>query len=150
MEEDAIKLYYTIRAAQDYITEQRLTCTDQELNSILGLDKTELIKLFIESESDIIKQFYKSDALFSELIDAIEMYFKDNEINTLIDCMNLIKDKDSIKLDKFRLLIKRINNSWYDIKTWSKTDLEKLNIIENELNIVLKGKIGIYEGLSRI
>jgi len=150
MEEDAIKLYYTIRAAQDYIKEQRLTCTDQELNSILGLDKTELIKLFIESESDIIKQFYKSDALFSELIDAIEMYFKDNEINTLIDCMNLIKDKDSIKLDKFRLLIKRINNSWYDIKTWSKTDLEKLNIIENELNIVLKGKIGIYEGLSRI
>ncbi|WP_092719730.1 4Fe-4S cluster-binding domain-containing protein [Acinetobacter albensis] len=150
MEEDTIKLYYTIRAAQDYITNNRLNYSDSELKSIFSLKKNELIQLFHSSNQDILKQFYNSDSFYKEIIEIIEQYFKKDDITPLIKYLDKNKNFESIKIDKFRLLIERIGKSWYEIKKWSNEDLNKLIHIEEVLKKSLNKKIGIYEGLSRL
>lgn len=150
MEEDTVKLYYTIRVAQDYIASNRLNYSNSELKPILDLGKNELINLFHSSNQDIIKQFYNSDPFYKEIIDITEEYFKNNDIKPLTNYLNKKKSFEAIKIDKFRLLIERIGKSWYIIKTWSIDDLNKLTYIEETLKTSLDKKIGIYEGLSRL
>ena len=66
-----------------------------------------------------------------------------------IRAINNIKISN-ITIDKWRVLIKRVINNWYDIKSWDNSVMSCLNDLESLLRVdILKNKHP-YEGLSRL
>ena len=57
--------------------------------------------------------------------------------------------KDLRRLDKWRLLLKRIVHEWYDIKTLDTKELAILNEVEQLIDSKLLQGRRIFEGLSR-
>lgn len=149
-EEDTVKLYYTLRAIQDFISKGRATILDtcsNELLHILSFPKEKLQSLYLSSNYDIVKQFEQFDEGFLEFIGEIRNFAKTTKSNKLEVLIDNLRCKDKRLLDKRRLLLKRIVNDWYDI---SSLNTEELNSLEEVINMIDKKLPEKYEQLSRV
>lgn len=152
LEEDTTKLYYTVRAIQDFIAEGRLSSDSinwpQPLAALIMTSKEDLEYLYNSAQYDIIRQFEETEPGFSELSKAILDYAQNLDSKALLKVAHNAAGSNW-NLDKWRLLLKRINNGWYKIHSWNKTELAHIHEIEQLIHQSLSNSAGIYEGLSR-
>lgn len=148
LEEDKVKLYYTIRAIQDFYLDNRIKKMNKNIEKIINLKRDELISLYNESKYDIIKQFKKNQENFILFEEAIFNYKKNKDKKLLVSSI-ISASKNNYKLiDQWRLLILRIFHNWYDISSWEENFISTLKpIVEIMDSEILKGK-HLFDGLS--
>ncbi|AGH85686.1 hypothetical protein ACI2S5_21240 [Ralstonia nicotianae] len=155
LEEDAVKLYYSVRAIQGYMADGRMDASEaknwpQELIDLVMIPKENLQALFRISGYDVIKQFEETDAGFFAFSAAIRNFARDGDADHLVEVADRYADQDRRKLDQWRLLLKRILRGWYDIHSWDERELACLDEVERLLDEQLLQRVRIYEGLSRL
>lgn len=155
LEEDTVKLYYSVRVMQDYLSKNYINKDEierwpLEIRWLVDLKKSELIDLYNTSKYDIIQQFINTDRsnLFNEFVNFVKKFIETRENEIIISFFNEHDTITKRTIDKWRLLLKRIVNGWYDLYTFNHEDINALNEIERILDRdILDGK-RIYEGLS--
>jgi|GEM_PF-2429711 len=153
LEEDTVKLYYSIRAIQDFFIDGRLKNKEidnypTELRNLIRMSKDELKALYLSSNYDILKQFEDTEPGFSHFMQEIRIHAQTGCIKKLFIA---IENEDVIphyRLDKWRLLFKRIENDWYDIKQLSSKELDSLQEVVREIDSKLLHGRRVYDGLS--
>jgi hypothetical protein len=152
LEEDRDKLYFTIRAIQDYHEEGRLKDKEMTLPpdiiDIINTTPEQLRSWYHDSTYDIIAQFREFNQGFHKfevaLLDFIKNGDEDIFINRILESGNY----DFRRIDQWYNLLLRIHHEWYSIKSWKNEIIESLKkiimLIEQQ---VLKG-IHPFEGLS--
>ncbi len=154
LEEDIVKLYFTVRAVQDFIKDGRIQPETvagwpKELQDLVGLSKSGLRKLFYESRYDIVQQFEETESGFREFFQQVRAYFTHRDSKRFVAELLSRQPRNKRKIDKWRLLIQRIVHDWYDITSLTGDEIEILGEVEKILDVeVLRGQ-RIYEGLSR-
>lgn len=152
LEEDRIKLYYTIRAIQDFRSEGRLdTATNSiepESLRIIEATPAQLLIWYKQSNHDITTQYRQQHRGFSIFEAALAQFSQDKNIENLLD-ITLKASRHNLKtVDQWRLLLLRINHDWYEKISWSKGIIaalsEAIACIDDH---ILKGNHP-YEGLS--
>lgn len=154
LEEDSTKLYYTIRAVQDFIFEGRLVATDtlhwpRSLLELVMTTREELQVLYKSAKYDIVRQFEEVEPGFAEFSKAFQRYIQNRDSEVLRQAARNAAEGDRRRLDKWRLLLKRISHGWYTISSWDKSLLACVDEVESLLDQSLLGSVRIYEGLSR-
>ncbi|MDD2775102.1 MAG: radical SAM protein [Gallionella sp.] len=155
LEEDAVKLYYTLRAIQDFITEGRIEQQNMNtwppaLKTIINLSKEELRRLYQSSDYDIVKQFEETEPEFTDLIQEIRVYTRTGNFESIIQFLSQQAEKNLRRLDKWRLLMERISHDWYDIQSLDAKELLALMQVEQFIDSRLLQGRRVYEGLSRL
>ncbi|WP_233903991.1 hypothetical protein [Ralstonia pseudosolanacearum] len=120
------------------------------LIDLVMLPKENLQALFRISGYDVIKQFEETDAGFFAFSAAIRNFARNGDADHLVEVADRYADQDRRKLDKWRLLLKRILRGWYDIHSWDERELACLDEVERLLDEQLLQRVRIYEGLSRL
>lgn len=152
LEEDRDKLYYTIRAIQDYREEGRLKYNEKtvmpEILSIINAMPEQLRDWHHESNYDIVAQFREYNHGFHAFELALHDYVQNGNDDLFINRVLEAGNYDNRRIDQWRLFMLRIHHEWYDIKSWNHTVLLILKkiimLIEQR---ILKG-INPFEGLS--
>lgn len=154
LEEDKVKLYYTIRVIQDFIARPgRVDIKDiakwpAELRSLVSLNKEELQSLYRASEYDIVQQFVEQEGHFGAFAKLVKHYALKSDPQIFQNFFKSHPDINNRTIDKWRLLLKRIINCWYDICFFNKIELDAIEDVEYILDKeILKG-IRVYEGLT--
>lgn len=155
LEEDKVKLYYTIRVLQDYLTSSRISKNEienwpPELQFLISLSKDELQMLYREANYDIIQQFIESDKIdhFGDFVLHVKQYAHERESKIIREFFASNPKISKRTIDKWYLLLRRIVNDWYDICTFNEEEIKSLEEVSNILDKeILEGK-RIYEGLS--
>jgi hypothetical protein len=152
LEEDSDKLYYTIRAIQDFREEGRLEYKEMalppEILDIINKSPEQLREWYLESQYDIVAQFREYNHGFRDFELAL-LDFAQNENDELF-VSRVIKagNHDNRQIDQWRLFMLRIHHEWYNIKSWNNNILQSLKeiliLIEER---ILKGNHP-FEGLS--
>ena len=153
LEEDKIKLYYTIRALQDFIAHSRVNTEEIkrwsiELRYLVSLNKNELRTMYHDSKYDIVQQFIEQEEYFAEFIRFVKQYTIKRDSQIFLDFFKSHKSISNRTIDKWRLLLKRIVNCWYDIYSFNKFELNAIEEVERILDEQVLGGIRIYEGLT--
>ncbi len=152
LEEDRVKLYYTIRAVQDFRLEGRLSneneISDPAMRRILEATTEQLRIWYEQSEYDVIKQYRDSHSGFKQFEEALLWYAEYGDEQQLADSILDAGHHSLRQIDQWRLLLLRIRRKWYDIITWSealiRTFDEVIRVIDERL---LKGARP-FEGLA--
>lgn len=155
LEEDTIKLYYTIRAIQDFISEDRIESGNidnwpPELKTFVAESKERLQFLYRTSDYDIVKQFEEAEPGFPAFIQGIRTLAKNGNNSEFIRIFSEQHDVDFRRISKWNLLIKRIIHKWYDIKSLNEEELNILEDVERLVTSRLPKGYMFYEGLSRM
>lgn len=152
LEEDTTKLYYTIRAIQDFIADGRLANLPEHwprpLVDLLMTSREELKALYKLAQYDIIRQFEETEPGFTEFSMAFLNYVRHQNPKEFRTAAHKAANNDQRRLDKWRLLLKRIDNGWYTIFSWDNSQLAHVGAVESLLDQSLHS-VRIYEGLSR-
>lgn len=155
LEEDTVKLYYTLRATQDFISDGRINTKDvekwpSELRDLVRSPPAELKALYDSSGYDVMRQFEETEEGFSDLSMALRAFSVDRDGAKLVMAARSACKGNLRRLDKWRLLLRRIAHDWYDIKGLTTQEEEAIDEAERIIDHqVLKGR-RIYEGLSRL
>jgi hypothetical protein len=153
LEEDKIKLYYSIRVLQDLVAQHRIDEIEmehwpEEIRLMVSLARNELQSLFHRAKYDIIRQFIESEQHFGEFVERVKQFAAERNAQTIIEFFKSKPDIDKRSVDKWRLLLQRIVNEWYDIRTFSDKEIQSVADVEKILDErILIGK-RFYEGLS--
>ena len=155
-EEDSLILYYTIAVLQDYINKGRIIdISSSEVYNLINIQRNVLKELYKKSNYDIIRQFEDTEIGFKSFSELVKIFSKNKNRDLFLYNMHHIRAINNIKIsnrtiDKWRILIKRVINNWYDIKSWDNSVMSCLNDLESLLRVdILKNKHP-YEGLSRL
>jgi hypothetical protein len=153
LEEDKIKLYYAIRALQDFIAHSRVSTEEikrwpTELRYLVSLNKNELRTLYHDSKYDIVQQFIEQEEYFAEFIRFVKQYTIKHDPQIFLDFFKSHKSINNRTIDKWRLLLKRIVNCWYDIYSFNELELNVIEEVERILDEQVLGGTRIYEGLT--
>lgn len=153
LEEDKVKLYYSIRVIQDYISEKRIPQAEinswpQEIRFLISIPKKELQVLYSESKYDIIQQFIEKEADFYRFIQRHKQYTKQKNLQLLLDFFEENPQINKKIIDKWRLLFKRIANDWYEIYSFNTEEISAVEEVERILDQRLLLEKRYYEGLS--
>lgn len=153
LEEDKIKLYYTIRALQDFIARSRVNTEEikgwsPELRYLTSLNKDELQTMYHDSKYDIVQQFIEQEEYFAGFIQSVKQYTIKHDPQIFPDFFRSHKNISNRTIDKWRLLLKRIVNCWYDIYSFNRLELNAIEEIERILSEQVLGGTRIYEGLT--
>ena len=153
LEEDKIKLYYSIRALQDFIAhsgvnKEEMTRWSAELKSLVSLKKNELQTLYHDSKYDIVQQFIEQEEYFAEFVPVVKQYTQKHDPQAFLDFFRSRPSISKRTIDKWRLLLKRIVNCWYDIYSFNKLELKAIEEVERILDDKVLGGTRIYEGLT--
>lgn len=152
LEEDRVKLYYTIRAIQDFRSEGRLETISDSIGpaclQIIEATREQLLTWYRQSNYDIIMQYRQQHSGFLAFEGALIQFSEDKNVEKLLN-ITLEASKHNLKVvDQWRLLLLRIKHNWYEVISWEK---EILSIIDQAIACIdaniLKGKRP-YEGLS--
>ncbi|AHY57452.1 hypothetical protein DX03_01855 [Stenotrophomonas rhizophila] len=152
LEEDRVKLYYTIRAIQDFRKDGRMEAcaesVDSEVVTIINATRTQLLTWYGESTHDILEQYRQQHCGFSEFEKGLIAFSHEKNALKFVEA-TLDASKNSTRtVDQWRLLLLRVKHDWYDISSWKTETLSALDeataIIDTH---ILKGKRP-YEGLS--
>lgn len=152
LEEDRVKLYYTIRAVQDFRFDGRLI-DGHEICSplvwrIIDASVDQLREWYEQSGYDVIKQYRDRHPGFDKLEAALLKHLEDADDQKLANTIINASRRDFRRIDQWRLLLLRIRRNWYDISTWPEgligTLDEAIGVIDER---ILKGKRP-FEGLS--
>jgi len=151
-EEDIIKAYYSIRVIQDFLTIGRINHNDidnypHELKELIYMNKEKLQFLYHSSKYDIIQQFKETENGFSIFLEEIRIFSKTRNSKQFLQNI-LEKSKNNLyDFDKWRILLKRITNKWYDISSLNSQELVILKKVEQLIDVeILKGR-RVYDGL---
>ncbi|MCD4844065.1 MAG: 4Fe-4S cluster-binding domain-containing protein [Methanosarcinales archaeon] len=153
LEEDKIKLYYSIRVLQDFVAQFRIKENElegwpDEVRLLVSVTKYELQALYHNARYDIIQQFIESSHCFDEFVRCVKQYARERDPQTILEFFESNPGISKRTVDKWRLLLKRIVNGWYDLFTFNEEELGAIEEIESILGErILAGK-RIYEGLS--
>jgi hypothetical protein len=152
LEEDRIKLYYSIRVLQDFLAQQRIAEKDTldwpaEIQSLVRLTKQELQATYFAAKYDIVRQFMESDYRFNEFVRCIKKYTQERKPVILQEFFESYPNISSETLDRWRLLLKRISRGWYEIYTLSAKELGAVEEIEYILSERLIAK-KMHDGLA--
>ncbi|MCJ7760237.1 hypothetical protein MUP59_03755, partial [Candidatus Bathyarchaeota archaeon] len=153
LEEDKIKLYYSIRVLQDFVAQSRIKENElkgwpDEVRLLVSVTKYELQALYRNARYDIVQQFIENAHCFDEFVRCVKQYARDRDPQTILGFFGSNPGISERTIDKWRLLLKRIVNGWYDLYAFKEEELGAIEEIERILGErVLSGK-GIYEGLS--
>lgn len=155
LEEDKIKLYYSIRVLQDFVAQSRIKENElegwpDELQLLVSLTKYELKARYNNARYDVVQQFIESERAhcFDEFVRCVKQYARERDPQTILEFFESNPGISERTVDKWRLLLERIVNGWYDIYTFNKEELGAIKEIESILDEkILAGK-RIYEGLS--
>jgi hypothetical protein len=153
LEEDKIKLYYTIRVLQDLVAqscikENELEGWPDEIRLLVSVTKNELQALYRNARYDIVQQFTERDHRFDEFVRCVKQYARERDPQTILEFFKSNPGICERTVDKWRLLFERIVNGWYDLYTFDEEELRAIKDIESLLDKrILAGK-RIYEGLS--
>ncbi|MFH2112031.1 MAG: 4Fe-4S cluster-binding domain-containing protein [Candidatus Bathyarchaeota archaeon] len=153
LEEDKIKLYYSIRVLQDFIAQSRIEENEieswpSEVRHLVSMTKDELQALYRDAGYDIVQQFVESDHLFDEFIRCVKQYIRERDPETILNFFESNPVISERTVDKWRLLLERIVNGWYDLYTFSEEEIGAIEEVERILDKwILAGK-RVYEGLS--
>ncbi len=155
LEEDTVKLYYTLRALQDLLAEGRIQPKEMDtwpsvLRTLVLAPKEELQYLYRTSNYDIVRQFEDTEPGFLAFIEMIRACAKTGNFEKVISIATEQTEKDLRRIDKWRLLLKRIVHEWYEIKSLSDEELATLKEVEQLIDSRLLQGLRIYEGLSRL
>lgn len=152
LEEDIVKLYYTIRAVQDYISEGRLDISKETLTpiiqQIITSPRDQLRLWYRQSGFDIVKQYRDYQPGFKKFEAALLRYATYTDEQQLAMDILDASHHNLRQIDQWRLLLLRIQRKWYDITTWPEvvitTFTEVIRVIDEQ---ILRGKRP-FEGLS--
>lgn len=155
LEEDQIKLYYTIRALQDFVAESRVSEEDiadwpPGLQMLVNMDKETLQTLYETADYDIVQQFIEKDGgdLFGMFFEQVRQYATNEDEGVLLGFFDANPEVDARTVDKWRLLFERISNNWYNLTTVT----EQVEGMAGEVEAILDEQVldgqRIYEGLS--
>jgi hypothetical protein len=153
LEEDKIKLYYSIRALQDLVAQDRIEKIEaehwpEEIRSMVSMTRDELRSLFHHAKYDIIQQFIESEQHFGEFVERMKQFAAERNPQIIVEFFKSNPDIDKRYVDKWRLLLQRVVNEWYDICTFSDKEMQSAQDVEKILDErILVGK-RFYEGLS--
>ena len=155
LEEDNIKLYYSIRVIQDFIAQSRIKENElegwpDELRLLVSLTKYELQALYRNARYDVVQQFIESERAhcFDEFVRCVKQYARERDPQAILEFFESNPGISERTVDKWRLLLERIVNGWYDLYTFNEEELGAIEEIESILGErILAGK-RIYEGLS--
>lgn len=151
-EEDIIKAYYSIRVIQDFLTIGRINQNDIEryppkLKELIYMKKEELQFLYYSSKYDIIQQFEETEKDFSIFLEEIRIFLKTKNSKQFLKNILEKFENNLYDLDKWRILLKRISNKWYDISSLNSKELAILKEVEELIDFeILKGR-RVYDGL---
>ncbi len=152
LEEDSDKLYYTIRAIQDFREEGRLEYKEMvlspEILNIINESPEQLREWYHESQYDIVAQFREYNHGFRDFELALLDFAKNENDELFVNRIIGAGNHDNRQIDQWRLFIMRIEHEWYNIKSWDSnilTSLKKICMLIEER--ILKGKHP-FEGLS--
>jgi hypothetical protein len=112
------------------------------------MSKDELKVLYLSSNYDILKQFEDAEPGFSSLMEEIRIHAQTGCIKKLFIAIENEGVIPRYRLDKWRLLFKRIENDWYDIKQLSSKELDSLQEVVREIDSKLLHGRRVYDGLS--
>lgn len=152
LEEDRDKLYYTIRAIQDYRKEGRLkynkAALTPDIHNIISATPAKLRDWYDESRHDIVVQFRESNDGFC----AFELALHDFSINGNYELfMSRVLEAgnyDKRRIGQWNLLLRRVHHKWYNIKSWDSKILSMLKIIVLLLEKNVLNGVNPFEGLS--
>ena len=155
LEEDKIKLYYTIRVLQDFVAQSRIKENEMEswpdeVQFLVRVNKYELQVMYRNARYDIVQQFIESESAhcFGEFVQCVKQYAREKNPQTILEFFESNPNISERTVDKWRLLLERIVNGWYDLYTFNEEELGAIEEIESILGErILAGK-RIYEGLS--
>jgi len=153
LEEDKIKLYYSIRVLQDFIAQSRIKKNElegwpKEIQLLTGMTRLELQSLYLSARYDIVQQFIESSHRFDGFFQCVKKYARERKPDAIIEFFESNPNISRRTVDEWRLLLKRIVNGWYDLCTLNEQEIKSVEEIEAILDErVLAGK-RIFEGLS--
>lgn len=152
LEEDRDKLYYTIRAIQDFHEEGRLkdkkTALTPDICNIIDATPEQLRFWYRESRYDIIAQFREYNQGFTAFEAALHDFAQNGNVQLLTDRVLVAGNHDRRQIDQWYLLLLRIHHEWYVVRSWQNKFMATLKeIIMVIEECILKGKHP-FEGLS--
>ena len=111
------------------------------------MNKEKLQFLYHSSKYDIIQQFKETENGFSIFLEEIRIFSKTRNSKQFLQNI-LEKSKNNLyDFDKWRILLKRITNKWYDISSLNSQELVILKKVEQLIDVeILKGR-RVYDGL---
>jgi len=153
LEEDKIKLYYSIRVLQDFVAQSRIKENElegwpSEVRLLVGMAKYELQNLYRSSRYDIVQQFIENEDCFDEFIQRMKRYARERNPQGILEFFESNPRISKRTIDKWRLLLKRIVNCWYELYSFNEEELGAIKEIENILDEKILARKRIYEGLS--
>ncbi len=152
LEEDRVKLYYTIRAIQDFRNEGRLKTNPDSIRpavlQILEATRAQLHAWYQQSNYDIIEQYRQQHCGFLAFEAGLIQFAESKDVKRLVNIALEASNHNLRTVDQWRLLLLRIKHDWYEITSWPKELIAVLSeaLVGMETHI-LKGKRP-YEGLS--
>ena len=154
-EEDAVKLYYSIRATQDFIGAGRISDDEidnwpVQLGELARRSPDDLKTLYHTSGYDIVRQFEETEPGFAGFRAALRAFAATQAGTQFVDATREACRDDLRRADKWRLLLRRIAHDWYDIKSLTTREMAAVAVAERLIDEQLLGGRRIYEGLSRL
>jgi hypothetical protein len=152
LEEDRDKLYFTIRAIQDYREEGRMKNKEMTLTSdiidIINTKPDQLLSWYHDSNYDIIAQFREFNKDFHTFELALQDFIKNGNEDFFINRILKAGNYDYRRIDQWYNLLLRIHHEWYSIKSWENEILESLKQIIMLIEQRILNGIHPFEGLS--
>lgn len=148
MEDNRIKLYYTIRSIQHFMRSGRaeidaIGTADSKLRSLLEAPTDSLKSLYHSSGNDVWQQLRAIDDRFSEFYSLL----KEQASDTVL--VGFLSERPPRVVDKWRLLVRRTRHGWYPDSRLPEAISAQLTHLEELAVEVLGTNMGIYEGLSQ-
>lgn len=153
LEEDKVKLYYSIRVLQDYIARSRIAKEEfarwpEDIRRLVSLSKRELQDLYHEAKYDIVQQFMDNDRRFKEFIRYVRLYVRDRDPENLLEFWASNPGIEDRIVDKWRLLLARIARDWYEVRTLNNKEIDATEEVARIMDEKILGGRRIHEGLS--
>ncbi len=151
-EEDIIKAYYSIRVIQDFFNIGRINQNEIEnypprLKELITMKKEELQFLYHSSKYDIIQQFKETEKDFPIFLEEIRIFSKTKNSKQFIQNILEKIGNNLYNFDKWRVLLKRISNKWYDISSLNSQELAILKEVEQLIELEILNGRRVYDGL---
>jgi hypothetical protein len=143
-EEDRTKLYYTIRAIQDYIIDQRIGNEQIKnwpptLRELVSLNNQDLQELYRSSGYDIVAQMMNEQGDgFKALVNLLNSTARDDMQETLKQALARHIIPNGFLLERCYTIFRRISKGWYEISSLSHVVIEESNEIASELGRYIK------------
>lgn len=153
LEEDKIKLYYSIRVLQDFLAKSRIKKKEVEswpvgIRLLVSMTKQELQNLYRNAQYDILQQFADSDQRFGDFLRRTKLYTREKNPQIILDFFQSNPSISLRTIDKWRLLLERIAKGWYDLNTLNRKEAGVFEEIKQIIDKKILARKRIYEGLA--